>query len=380
LLASKPKIAVVANTAWNIINFRLGLMHALKNEGYEIVAIAPEDEYSARIESEGFTFVPLKNLSRKGTNPLKDLRLLFELKQIYSKEGIGLAMHYTIKPNIYGSFAAGLCKIKSICTVTGLGYSFLSKGWISRLARNLYKTAFNSAAVVAFQNDDDRNLFIDSKLVKKEKTLLIRGSGINCEYFCPIEKTIESDNFVFLFVGRLLLDKGIREFIIAAEKLKALYPNTVCQIVGKIDSDNPSCISNAELENALQKNIIQYFGPSDEVKDFIRNADSVVLPSYREGLPRVMLEAISMAKPIITTNAAGCRDTVIDGINGYMVEPADSESLFEAMKKMCNNNIEMLEKMGQAGRELALREFDERKVVEKYLQILDDILVNGNFK
>jgi hypothetical protein len=132
----------------------------------------PEDEYSARIESEGFTFVPLKNLSRKGTNPLKDLRLLFELKQIYSKEGIGLALHYTIKPNIYGSFAAGLCKIKSICTVTGLGYSFLSKGWISRLARNLYKSAFNSAAVVAFQNDDDRNLFIDSKLVKKEKTYI----------------------------------------------------------------------------------------------------------------------------------------------------------------------------------------------------------------
>ena len=375
---SKLKIAIVANTAWNITNFRLSLLHKLNNEGYEVIAIAPQDEYSSLIEAEGFKFIPLLHLDRKGTNPIKDLRLMLELRSIYRREKIAFALHYTIKPNVYGSFAAGLSKTACICTVTGLGYSFLSKNWVSKLAKTLYKYAFKNAAFIAFQNDDDRNLFIENKLVKKDKTLLIRGSGINCEYFKPIEKTEVSEKMVFLFVGRLLIDKGIREFLFAAEKIKTIFPHTVFQIVGKLDEDNPSCISKSELENALQNNIIEYLGATDQVREYIRNVDCVVLPSYREGLPRVMLEAIAMAKPVVTTDAAGCRDTVIDGKNGYMAEARNGISLFEAIKKICLSNVETLKNMGKEGRLLALREFDEKIVLEKYLQLISNVLNSKN--
>ena len=370
MLESKPKIAVVANTAWNIINFRMGLMNKLRDTGYEMIAIAPEDEYSLQIERAGFKFIALKNLDRKGTNPIKDLKLVFELRRIYRQEGIQMALHYTIKPNVYGTFAAKTSGTKAICTVTGLGYSFLANNWVSRLARTLYKYAFRNAAFVAFQNNDDRLLFIESKLVKKEKTLLIRGSGINCDQYRPLEKSIASDQFIFLFVGRLLLDKGIREFLAAAEKIKIDYPNAQCQIVGKIDTDNPSCIGKTEIDDAQLNNIVQYFGPSDQVLEYIRNADCVVLPSYREGLPRVMLEAISMAKPIITTDAPGCRDTVVDGENGFMVPIRDMEALYNAMKKIISCDTETLKKMGLKGRELALNEFDEAIVFEKYIDLV----------
>jgi len=374
LSETKPKIAIVANTAWNIINFRLSLLHKLKQEGYDVFAIAPNDEYGSKIESEGFKLVPLKNLDRKGTNPIKDLRLMFELRNIYLREKVDLALHYTIKPNIYGSFAAALSKKLCICTVTGLGYSFLSETWVSKLAKILYRYAFKQAAYVAFQNNDDRNLFIENKLVDGDKSLLVRGSGIDCTYFTAMEKTVFSEKLVFLFVGRLLIDKGIKEYLNAAKKIKEIFPQTVFQIIGKIDEDNPSCISKSELENALQLNIIEYLGATDQLREFLRNADCVVLPSYREGLPRVMLEAISMSKPIVTTNAAGCRDTVIDGKNGYMAEARNAESLFEALKKVCNCDKETLDKMGAEGRFLALSEFDERIVFGKYLELINRLL------
>ncbi len=370
MLDSKPKIAVVANTAWNLVNFRMGLMHKLRDSGYEIIAIAPEDGYQKQIEAAGFKFIAIENLDRKGTNPLKDIRLILELRRIYRRENIGLALHYTIKPNIYGTFAAKLSGTKAICTVTGLGYSFLANNWVSRLARKLYKYAFRNAAFVAFQNNDDRLLFIDSKIVHKDKTLLIRGSGINCDYYKPLDKSVQSEQFIFLFVGRLLLDKGIKEFLAAAEKLKGDFPNTHCQIVGKIDTDNPSSISKTEIDSAQLNNFVQYFGPSDQVLEYIRNADCVVLPSYREGLPRVMLEAISMAKPVITTDAPGCRDTILDGENGIMIPIRDSEALHNAMKKMVSFDEETLKKMGSSGRELALREFDEKIVFEKYIDLI----------
>lgn len=374
------KIAVVANTAWNIVNFRLGLIVALIENGYDIVVIAPEDEYVSKIEATGCKFIPLQRLDRKGTNPVKDLRLTHELYRIYKREKFDLVLHYTIKPNIYGTFAASFAGVKAICTVTGLGYSFLSDNWISRLAKNLYKRAFKRAVYVAFQNDDDRQLFILQNLVTADKTMLIRGSGIKCDYFCPLPKTETSENFIFLFVGRLLLDKGIREYLNAAAEVRKSYPKTEFWAVGALDTDNPSCIDSDSVADAQQKGLLRYFGPSDEVREFVRNADVVLLPSYREGLPRVMLEAISMAKPIITTDTAGCRDTVIDGINGYMVPVKDWEALAAAMKKMLEADKDTLNIMGEEGRKLALREFDEKMVVKRYIDVIAYLIAKGNAK
>jgi len=373
LESNQLKIAIVVNTAWNIVNFRLGLIKALLNAGHEVVAIAPEDEYVSKIEAIGCRFIPLQTLERKGTNPIKDMRLVHELYRIYKNEKIDLALQYTIKPNIYGTFAASLAGIKTISTVTGLGYSFISTGWVSRIAKSLYKRAFRRSTLVAFQNNDDRKLFIDIGLTSKEKTILIKGSGIRTDYFIPMEKTEVNNNFVFLFVGRLLFDKGIQEFMEAAKKIHQNYPNAQFWIVGAIDEGNPSSVNQVLLDQYISEGFIKYFGPSDQVREMMRNCDVVVLPSYREGLPRVMLEALSMAIPVITTDAPGCRETVIDKKNGYMVPIKDVEALELAMEKMLNHSTEELLEMGQIGRAMALKEFDEQAIIQRYFEIIDSI-------
>lgn len=371
---NKFTIAVVANTGWNIVNFRLGLIKALIAKGYKVIAIAPTDEYSSNIISTGCHYIPLKRLERKGTNPFKDFRLLLELYNIYRKESVDIALQFTIKPNIYGSLAASFAKVKTICTVTGLGYSFLNNNLVSKLARRLYKFAFKKANLVAFQNNDDRNLFTSENLVKNQKTVIIRGSGINCEKFKPLPKSDLSTSFVFLFVGRLLYDKGVIEYLKAAEIVKDQFPEITFQILGSLDKDNPSCISLEILEDYQRKGIVTYLGTSDDVKDKIRNSDTVVLPSYREGLPRVMLEAISMAKPVITTDTAGCRDTVIDNVTGFLVPVKNIDKLADAMIKMINLPDSERVRMGKNGRELALEQFDEKAVIENYFQNIEFLL------
>jgi glycosyltransferase involved in cell wall biosynthesis len=374
LKQNKFTIAVVANTGWNIVNFRLGLINALIAKGYKVIAIAPADEYSSKIISTGCHYIPLKRLERKGTNPFKDFRLLLELYNIYRKESVDIALQFTIKPNIYGSLAASFAKVKTICTVTGLGYSFLNNNLVSKLARRLYKFAFKKANLVAFQNNDDRNLFTSEKLVKNQKTVIIRGSGINCEKFKPLPKSDLSTSFVFLFVGRLLYDKGVIEYLKAAEIVKDQFPEITFQILGSLDNDNPSCISLEILEDYQRKGIVTYLGTSDDVKDKIRNSDTVVLPSYREGLPRVMLEAISMAKPVITTDTAGCRDTVVDNVTGFLVPVKNIDKLADAMIKMINLPDSERVRMGKNGRELALEQFDEKAVIENYFQNIEFLL------
>ena len=366
---NSKKVALVVNTAWNIVNFRLGLIEALMAEGHQVVAIAPPDDYVEQIKATGCQFIALKRLERKGTNPLKDLRLTQELYKIFRREAIDVALLYTIKPNIYGAFAARLAKTKTICTVTGLGYSFISTGIVSRIAKGLYKRAFRSANRIAFQNKDDKKLFINTGLAKAEKCLLIKGSGIKTDYFTPQIKTFDTDQFIFLFVGRLLLDKGVRELLEAADQIKAANPEKSVEfwVVGALDKDNPSCIAEDLLTSYQQKGTIHYLGVSDKVREIMQDADVVVLPSYREGLPRVMLEALSMAKPVITTDTPGCRETVVDGKNGYMVPVKDIDALATAMQKMLELPTIRLEEMGAEGRKMALQEFDERIITKQYI-------------
>lgn len=363
----KPlNIGIVLNTAWNIYNFRLGLVRALLAAGHKVIAIAPVDEFVPPIEATGCIFVPLQHLSRKGVNPIKDLRFSYELFQIYKEYKIDIVLQYTIKPNIYGSMAANLAKIKSISTVTGLGYSFLSEGTVNKVVKQLYKTAFKSCSCIAFQNSDDKKLFEDLKLCPPEKTTLIKGSGINTDYFKPLPKTQISDNLIFLFVGRLLYDKGITELLSAAEILKNKYPKTEIWVVGGIDEGNPSAIEKSVINEKHNTGIIKYLGASSDVRSIMQNADVVVLPSYREGLPRVMLESVAMAKPIITTDTAGCKDMVRGSENGFLVPVKNAEALANAMIKMYELSPEERQKMGEVGRKMALEEFDEQAIIKRY--------------
>ncbi len=367
---TQKRIGLVLNTAWNIYNFRLGLVRALIAEGYAVVAIAPADSFVPQIEETGAKFIPLKQLSRKGVNPVKDWLLYRELYRIFQQEQLDAVLLYTIKPNIYGNWAARRAGIPSIATVTGLGYSFMKKGVVHQIVKRLYRSAFRKAERVAFQNRDDKALFENLRLCQPSQTLLIKGSGINTDYFQPLLKTIPSENFVFLFVGRLLYDKGVRELLQAAEKLQAARANTEFWIVGGIDEGNPSAIQKDLLERYEAQEAVKYLGRSSDVRAIMQQADAVVLPSYREGLPRVMLESLAMGKPIITTDVAGCRETIRDGENGYRIPAEDSTALFEALVKMRDLSVQDRQAMGAVGRKMALAEFDERIIVQHYLDEL----------
>lgn len=368
------KIGIVLNTAWNIYNFRLGLVKALLGAGHEVFAIAPTDDFVPQIETTGCQFIPLQHLSRKGVNPIQDLKFSRELYKIYTKNKLDVVLQYTIKPNIYGCLAARFAKVKTISTVTGLGYSFMSTGLVNKIVKQLYKTAFKSGTRIAFQNRDDKKMFEELGLCPASKTTLIKGSGINTSYFKPMEKSQQSDNFIFLFVGRLLYDKGVSELFEAARAVKEQMDKVEIWVVGAIDDGNPSAIDRAIVEREEEAGTINYLGTSSDVRSIMQHADAVVLPSYREGLPRVMLESLAMAKPVITTDVPGCRETVVNTKNGYLISVEDAKELTSAMLKMANLSSEERQAMGAVGREMALKEFDEQAIIKRYFEELELML------
>ncbi len=365
-----PTIAIVLNASWNIYNFRMGLIEKLQERGYRVIALAPPDEYSPKLIAAGVEFFPLHFLVRKSTNPFKDLRLIRELRKMYVREGVDLALQYTIKPNIYGTLAATFTRTKTICTITGLGYAFLSKGLASVVAKWLYKFAFRRADRIFFQNADDFKLFQRLKLADPARSKVVRGSGINTHYFNPAyNHTAEQDTIHFLFIGRLLHDKGVKEMMAAATEI--LHRNTHARfsIIGDIDDNNPAALERTALQQWLAANpSVEHITHTNDVRSYLAKADVVVLPSYREGLPRVMLEGLSMAKPLITTDVPGCRETVTDGHNGFLVKVKDVDSLVNAMQRMIHLTPSQRTEMGQRGRKLALQHFDEKSIVQHYLE------------
>jgi glycosyltransferase involved in cell wall biosynthesis len=372
---SRKKVAITLNTAWNIYNFRLGLMKKLRDKGYEVIAIAPEDDFVTKIEEEGFKFIPIKNLSRKGTNPINDFKLALELHRIYKREKVDLVLQYTIKPVIYGILAAKFANVKSINTLTGLGYSFLSSGLVNHFVKRLYKLSLQYATKVWFQNKDDKELFVREKLVKSGNIDIINGSGINTTYFRPSDIFKENSPLIFLFIGRLLFDKGIQEFVKAARIVKEQGIKAEFHVVGALDTDNPSAIDKSTLDSWIKEKAIYYHGTTNDVRAFIQKSDIIVLPSYREGLPRVMLEGMSMGKPLITTDVPGCRETVVNNYNGFLVEVKNETALANVFKEMLTLGSSVREKMGIAGRKMALEIFDEKIITQKYINAVNEELL-----
>jgi glycosyltransferase involved in cell wall biosynthesis len=363
-------IAIVLNTSWNIYNFRLGLIRTLRKEGYNVVIIAPRDEYTAKLEAEGFPYYEIK-MNNKGTNPFEDILLIYNFYKLYKEIAPDVLLNYTIKPNIYSSLAAKMLDISVINNITGLGTVFLNNNLSSHIARWLYKISLRQNAVV-FQNSDDMNLFLEKNLVQKENITLIPGSGIDTERFKPMLQKIENKPFVFLMISRLIKDKGIEEYIESIRLIRQSEYGKMCRfkILGSLYLSNPTAISQETLDGWVEEGIVEYLGHSDNVQDEISKVDCVVLPSYREGLSRVLLEASSMETPIITTNVPGCRDVVDDGINGYLVNVKSSEDLANAIKKMIGLSSLELKTMGEAGREKVIKSFSEERVVQKYLHLL----------
>lgn len=374
-MSAQLTIGVVANTAFNLYNFRLGLIMALQAEGYHVLAIAPHDEYVELLKEQGIEFIEIKKLARKGTNPFNDILLLNELRGIYKKHKVDIALQYTIKPNIYGTLAARLTGTKTICTVTGLGYTFLNKSAASRIAHSLYRGAFAFADKVLFQNTDDLETFVQGQLVSKEKTLVVPGSGIDTSKFtpeyCPTAE--ETDTIRFLMIGRLLKDKGIYEYVAAAKKIKAQGINAAFHLLGDIDRDNPAAIRRSELDAWIQEGILCYDGHARDIRPFICEADCMVLPSYREGMPRVILEGMAMGKPCITSDAPGCKDAVIDGQTGFLCKVANTDSLYEMLKKFVSLDRETQHQFGKNARERAEKLFSTETINQIYIKILRNL-------
>jgi len=366
-------IAIVINTSWNIYNFRLGLLKAFQAEGARIIAIAPRDEYSDKFEALGIEYYEIK-FNNKGVNPIDEIKLTYDLYKLYKKTSPDILLHYTIKPNIYGAIAARILGIPVISNISGLGTVFLNQNISSKIARQLYRFSLYYPKIVFFQNAEDKELFIRKKLVKKSKAKLLPGSGINTNNFMPTKSIQQGDkekSIQFLFIARLLKDKGIQEFVKASRKVCTQYSGTISikfNILGSYYPNNPTAITRREMEAWQEEGVINYLGESDNVKSIIAKSDCIVLPSYREGLSRVLLEASSMEKPIVTTNVPGCKDVVVDGLTGYLCEVKDSQSLATQMMKIISMTQSQRLTMGKKGREKMIAEFDEKIVVGKYFE------------
>jgi glycosyltransferase involved in cell wall biosynthesis len=380
------KIFFVANTSFFLHNFLLGTMRRVREEGSEVVAAAPVDGLTPRVEAEGFRVHPLREMDRKGSNPFQDLRLLRELYGLYRREKPDLVLHFTIKVNVYGSIAAKLAKTKSVCTVTGLGWLFTEKGVVTAIGGMLYKIlyriAFAFTEKVIFQNHDDRDFFLQRKLVSNDKALVTPGVGVDTGYFSPQRDTSEQNKrrVSFLLIARMLWDKGIGEFVEAARKVKQYYPDAEFCLLGPIDHGNRSAIPRDSIERWEADGLIRYLGATDDVRPFISRSHAVVLPSYREAIGKTLLEAMSMGKPIIAADSPGCRDTVEEGKNGFLVPVKNSARLADAFMKFIDLSVEEREKMGSYGRDKVVREFDQTIVNSVYIDVVKHALAEAPHK
>ena len=366
------KVIIALNTAWNLVNFRAGLIQATVAAGYEVVTVAPQDDYAIRLTALGCRYVPLP-MDNKGTHPGRDLLLLWRFFRLMRREKPDIYLGYTVKPNIYGSLAAHLLAVPVINNIAGLGSVFIKGGWLNWLVRSLYRVALSHSAKVFFQNRDDRALFVSGNLVSDAMTDLLPGSGIDLTRFIPLPLPNKKP-LRFLLIARMLWDKGVGEFVEAARILRKQGLDAEFCLLGFLDVQNPAAISRLQMNELVEEGVIRYLGVSDNVAEEIALADCVVLPSYREGIPRTLLEAAAMARPLVTTDSVGCRDVVDDGINGYLCQPRDATDLADKISEIIALSHAERTAMGLRGRKKMEQEFDEQIVINKYLRVIEEIL------
>lgn len=367
---ASPTVVVAANSSWNLVNFRAPIIRAMIENNYRVIAAAPADSASSKLESMGAEFQPVE-VDARGLSPVRDVALVLAYRRLFKRLSPVAVLTFTPKPNIYGSLAAASCGVPSISTVTGLGTGFLSGKALQSLVSLLYRLAFRRSAKVFFHNPDDLELFVEQGLVRRAKAGIVAGSGVDLDHFAPGERAGQNPGLTFLFIGRLLKDKGVGEFIEAAGAVGARHPARF-QLAGTIE-DHPKAISRELVEAAGRNGIVELLGTTSDIRTFIRNADCVVLPSYREGLPRVLLEASAMARPVIASDVPGCRQAVEHGVTGLLCEPRSPASLAQAMTAIAEMSPAERAEMGRKGRARARREFSEERVIAAYLEALRDI-------
>ena len=391
------RILIIAGISRSLVNFRGPLIRTMLAAGHEVIACAeePEPDVADTLLDWGVRFTPLR-LSRAGMSPLGDIRTCLQLRRLMCEQRPDAILAYTIKPVIWGGLAARSCGIRNVYSlITGLGYAFVNgqafkqrlTGWV---ARRLYRFSLRFSHTVFFQNTDDRGVFTKLGLVSEEKTVVVSGSGVDIAHYGQTEESPDKQSpsmphdarsLVFLLIARLLRDKGICEYALAAETIKRDYPQAEFHLVGYFDP-NPTGLEKEELENWTKNGTIIYKGEQHDVRPFLRDCSVYVLPSYREGTPRTVLEAMAMGRPIITTDAPGCRETIRFqnkqssnshnsrltfspelriGLNGILIPPRDPEALAEAMRFFIDHP-EQIAIMGRESRKYAEERYDVHKV------------------
>lgn len=360
----KKHIVFSGNNAWGMWNFRSILIKHFVDNGYYVSVTAPYDkEYFTKFEEMGCHTYDMP-IDAKGINPITDFRLLLNYRNLLKALKPDLSITYTIKPNIYASIAAESLGIKYLPVTTGLGYTFLADGVVPKIARLLYKYAFRKAEQVWFLNKDDIASFKAAGLIVDEKIVQLYGEGVDTDCFSP--KPLPVDEQIFLLVGRMLKDKGVVEYVEAARVLKKKYPNVRFQLLGAVWPDNPAAIAEEDIRAWENEGIVEYLGRTYDVRTYIEKAMCVVLPSYREGVPCTLMEAASMARPLVATDVPGCHEVVVDGYNGYLCEVKNAEDLASKMEKIILMSEEEKIAMGMNGRQLMMDKFDVKHVITQY--------------
>lgn len=363
----KLKIFFTANVLWDIYIFRYGVIKALIEDGHEVVAIAPYDERIDFPKDLGVKHIPI-DLSKRGINPLKDLKLSNQLRRIYKKEKPDIIFHYTIKPNIYGSIMARGLNIPSVAILTGLGYSFIEGGVVSKVAKLLYRLSLNLSKEVWVLNEDDKKELLDSNIVKEKKVFILPGEGVNIEKFTPLEAIHREDKekTIFLMVARAFYDKGFREYVEAARRIKEKHENVEFRFLGALGGDSKNGINEEVMRGLEKEGVLTYLGHRKDVDRIISESDCIVLPSYREGISKVLMEAASMEKPLIASNVTGCKEIIEHGKNGYLVQAKSVVDLVEKMEWFIKLTPIERSLMGKNGREKIIKEFDEKIIIDIY--------------
>ncbi len=369
--AEKRRVAVAANSPWNLLNFRRGLLSGLRHAGFEPILIVPEDPQADRsLDELGFGRLSVA-ISRSGLNPIADARLLLSYRRLLRRTSPCAFLGFTIKPNIYGCLAARLQGMPSIANISGLGTVFIKDTLLTRFVIRLYRAALGKAAFVFFQNPDDRDLFLAKGIVGTDQARLLPGSGIDLQQFEP--HGLPHGQPKFLMIARLLGDKGVREYAEAARIVRQTHPEVSFELLGPIDEANRTSIGSDELDQWIGRGDIEYLGAADDVRPFIATCTAIVLPSYREGLPRSLLEGAAMARPLIATDVPGCRELAIEGRTGFLCEVRSAASLASAMVKLIDMGHAGRVQLGKAARQLVEKDFGEEHVISAYLDALESL-------